>query len=69
MPNSGLQIGYATAAHDWEHGCMSSEIRTCNLVNYVIGVLAGSLGPDDIVVPRLADCAAGQDTALLAIAA
>jgi hypothetical protein len=69
LPNSGLQIGYATAMHDWEHGCGLSEILDCHAVNYVIGVPAGSLAPNLPVAPRFADYAAGRDTALLAIAA
>lgn len=69
LPNSGIQFGYATAAHDWEHGCQLSEIRACYFINYIIGVPAGSLAPDELVVPRFADYAAGEDSALLAIAA
>jgi hypothetical protein len=68
LPNSGLQVGYATAMHDWEHGCGITEILDCHAVNYVIGVPAGSLAPDLPVAPRFADYAAGKDTALLAIA-
>jgi hypothetical protein len=69
LPNSGLQVAYATAMHDWEHGCRFNEILDCYVVNYVIGVPAGSLAPNLPVAPRFADYAAGKDPALLAIAA
>ena len=69
LPNSGLQVGYATAAHDWEKGCDLSHIRTCFYVNYVLGVAAGKLMPDLAIVPSFADYSRGEDTVLNAVAA
>ena len=69
LPNSGVQMGYATAMPDWKRGCRLVEIRDCYLINYVIGVPAGSLAPNEPVVPRFADYATGEDTALPALAA
>ena len=69
LPNSRLEVRYATALHDWEHGCALSQIRACYVVDYFIGVPAGKLSPNLAVVPRYADYAVGEDTLLLAIAA
>lgn len=69
LPNSGLQVGYATAAHDWEHRCRLSDFRTCYFINYIIGVPAGKLTPDLPVEPRFADYLRGEDSLLAAIAA
>lgn len=67
LPNSGLQVGYATSAHDWENGCDLSEIRTCYFVNYFLGVRAGPLAPNLSVSPRFSDYAEGRDTLLEAV--
>jgi hypothetical protein len=69
LPNSRLEIRYATALHDDEHGCGLAQVRTCYFLDYFIGVPAGKLSPDLAVVPRFADYASGEDTLLLAIAA
>ena len=68
LPNSGLSIGYATAAHNWERRCGLDEIRTCFYVNYVLGVSAGKLAPDLPISPLFADYSSGQDTLLNTVA-
>jgi hypothetical protein len=68
LPNSKLEIRYATALHDDEHGCGLAQVLTCYYLDYFIGVPAGKLSPEIAVVSRFADYASGKDTLLLAIA-
>src|SRR5207248_4084841 len=46
LPSSRVEVRYATALHDFEHGCALAELRSCHFVDYVVGVAAGSLSPD-----------------------
>jgi hypothetical protein len=69
LPNSRLEVRYATALHDYARGCGLGQLLDCHFVDYVIGVAAGPLAPDVAAVPVFADYAAGQDTAMRAIAA
>jgi hypothetical protein len=64
LPNSQLNIVYATAYHDWEHGCSLVQIRTCYFLNYWIGVPAGDLSPTIPATLLFSDYVAGEDTAL-----
>ncbi len=67
LPNSRIQIRYATGYHDWEHGCSLSEFTKCFFLNYIYGVPAGKLSPT-IPVPMLfSDYVIGQDSVLNAI--
>lgn len=69
LPNSGLSIRYASAFHDWEHGCGLAQIGRCFWLNYVYGVAAGDLSPTMPTGFTFADYRAGRDPALDAIAA
>lgn len=64
LPNSGLKIHYATAYHDWAHGCSLWEILRCNPQNYVYGVAAGTLAPDIHAPWSFQDYVRGHDSAL-----
>jgi hypothetical protein len=64
LPNSHLNIVYATAYHDWKHGCSWLQIQTCYFLNYGIGVPAGDLSPTIPATLRFSDYLVGEDTAL-----
>lgn len=68
LPNSHLSIRYASAFHDWEHGCGLAQIGRCFWLNYVYGVAAGDLSPTMPTGFTFADYRAGRDPAFDAIA-
>jgi hypothetical protein len=61
LPNSKIAVHYATAYHDWEHGCSLYQITTCFLPNYIYGTAAGDLSPQIVASPRYAYYASGRD--------
>lgn len=63
LPNSGLKIHYATAYHDWEHGCSIWQVLICNPQNYVHGVAVRSLTPDIYAPLTFEQYARGHDSA------
>jgi hypothetical protein len=64
LPNSRIRVFYATAYHDWEHGCR--DVRVCFWPNLFWGVAAGPLTPDTTTPLSFEDYAAGRDPALAA---
>jgi hypothetical protein len=62
LPNSGIQIGYATAMHDSVHECYNPA--RCYWLDFVYGVPAGTLEPDKRITWAFTDYAKGQDTVL-----
>lgn len=62
LPNSGIQIGYATAMHDSVHECY--DPARCYWLDFVYGVPAGTLEPDRRITWAFTDYAKGQDTVL-----
>jgi hypothetical protein len=62
LPNTGWQLAYATAYHDWENGC--DEHPYCHPQTVIHGVAAGDLTPDPIIEPTYADYAAGRDVVM-----
>jgi hypothetical protein len=65
LPNSGIQIGYATAMHDSVHECY--DPTRCYWLDFVYGVPAGTLEPDRPITWSFADYAKRQDTVLNAV--
>lgn len=59
LPNSGIQVFYATGYHDWANGCGDHEY--CFTLNRIHGVAAGSLQPTVLLERSFADYASGQD--------
>jgi hypothetical protein len=65
LPNSGIQIGYATAMHDSVHECY--DPTRCYWLDFVYGVPTGTLEPDRRITWSFTDYAKGQDTVLNAV--
>jgi hypothetical protein len=61
LPNSGLEIDFATAYHDWAEGCRSLR---CYWPDLAYGVAVHDLGPDVVVKWRFEDYRQGVDTIL-----
>lgn len=64
LPNSRINVRYATGYHDWEKGCGLTDITRCFLFNYVFGVAPGSLAPQVETPLTFADYLAGRDPAM-----
>ena len=62
LPNSGVEIRYATGFHDWTTGC--SDPDRCFWPVAAFGVKNASLEPQIRVEPTFADYAAGRDPVL-----
>lgn len=67
LPNSGIQIFYATGYHDWNNGC--DDHPYCFTMNRIHGVQAGSLQPVVLLEPKFSDYASGRDVVMNWIAA
>ena len=62
LPNSDIQVGYATGYHDWANGCAEHPYCFTQVLKH--GVKAGSLTPNPIIEPQCADYAAGRDVVM-----
>ena len=62
LPNSDVQIFYATGYHDWNKGC--DEHPFCFTMNKIHGVKAGSLAPEILIEPRFQEYANGKDVVM-----
>jgi len=65
LPNSGIQIGYATGLHDSIH--RRYDPTRSYWLDFVYGVPAGTLEPDRRIGWAFTDYAQGQDTVLNAV--
>jgi len=65
LPNSGVEIGYATAMHDSIHRCY--DATRCYWLDFVYGVPVGTLEPDRQITWTFDDYQKGKDTVLDAV--
>jgi hypothetical protein len=65
LPNSGVQIGYATAMHDSVRNCY--DLTRCYWLDLFYGVPAGSLAPTRLIDWQFVDYTKGQDSVLNAV--
>jgi len=64
LPNSGIQVSYASQFDDWSKGC--DDLDKCYFASVAFGVKNVSLTPDFPVEPSFTDYAAGRDPVLAA---
>jgi len=64
LPNSKINVFYATGYHDWNEGCALKDWRRCFWLNWAFDVPAGDLGPKAPMAWRFADYRNGVDTVL-----
>jgi hypothetical protein len=64
LPNSRIQVNYASQFEDWSKGC--DDLDKCYFASVAFGVKNVSFTPDIPVAPSFADYAAGRDPVLAA---